>query len=46
MTDKLALDGGPPIPTTPFPPWPALGEEDLDDVVTAIGKVVKGCENR
>jgi perosamine synthetase len=36
MTDKLALHGGPPVRTTPFPPWPTLGEEDVTAVAEAL----------
>jgi perosamine synthetase len=36
MTDKLALDGGPPVRATPFPPWPVLGKEDVAAVAEAL----------
>jgi perosamine synthetase len=36
MAEKLALDGGPPVRDAPFPPWPALGEEDITAVAEAL----------
>jgi perosamine synthetase len=36
MAEKLALDGGQPVRTTAFPPWPALGEEDVSAVAEAL----------
>jgi perosamine synthetase len=36
MTDKLAIDGGPKVRNEPFPPWPALGEEDVAAVSQAL----------
>ncbi len=36
MTEKLALDGGPPVRAAPFPPWPALGEEDVGAVAEVL----------
>ncbi len=36
MTDKLALDGGPPVRTAAFPPWPAPGQEDVAAVAEAL----------
>jgi len=41
MTDKLALDGGPPISRC----YATLTASDLDDVVRAVGKVVNGYES-
>ncbi len=36
MADKLALDGGPPVRATPFPPWPALAEDDVAAAAEAL----------
>ncbi|MEE8346711.1 MAG: DegT/DnrJ/EryC1/StrS family aminotransferase [Dehalococcoidia bacterium] len=36
MAEKLAIDGGPQVRTTPFPPWPVLGEDDVGAVADAL----------
>jgi perosamine synthetase len=40
VTPTLAIEGGEPVRRAPFPPWPALGEEDAQ----AIAQVLRsGC---
>lgn len=34
--EKLAIDGGPKVREAPFPPWPALGDEDIAAVVEVL----------
>ncbi len=34
--EKLAIDGGPRVREAPFPPWPALGEEDIAAVADVL----------
>jgi perosamine synthetase len=36
MSEKLAIDGGPKTRSEPFPPWPALGEDDVAAVAEAL----------
>jgi len=36
MAEALAIDGGPKVRTKPFPPWPALGDEDVSAVADAL----------
>jgi len=36
MTEPLAIDGGPKVRAKPFPPWPALGDEDVSAVAEAL----------
>ena len=36
--DKLAIDGGTPVRTKPFPPWPIFGPEEAD----ALTDVLRG----
>ena len=36
MAGQLAIDGGPKTRTTPFPPWPALGPEDVEAVADIL----------
>lgn len=37
-TEKLALLGGEPVRSKPFPSWPILGQEEIDAVVGVIKK--------
>ena len=37
MSEKLAIDGGQKTRSEPFPPWPALGEDD----VAAVAEVIR-----
>jgi len=34
--EKLAIDGGPKVREAPFPPWPALGDEDIAAVAEVL----------
>ncbi len=34
--EKLAIDGGPKVREAPFPPWPALGDEDVAVVADVL----------
>ncbi len=34
--DKLAINGGPKVRARPFPPWPVLGEEDVEAVAQVL----------
>ncbi|HLB26598.1 MAG TPA: DegT/DnrJ/EryC1/StrS family aminotransferase [Dehalococcoidia bacterium] len=36
MAEALAIDGGPKVRTRPFPPWPALGDEDVSAVADVL----------
>ncbi len=36
MAETLAIDGGPKVRTKPFPPWPALGDEDVSAIADAL----------
>ncbi len=36
MTERLAIDGGPRVRNEPFPPWPALGDDDVAAVSEAL----------
>jgi len=36
MAEALAINGGPKVRTKPFPPWPALGDEDVSAVADAL----------
>ncbi|MDP2675978.1 MAG: DegT/DnrJ/EryC1/StrS family aminotransferase [Dehalococcoidia bacterium] len=36
MAEALAIDGGPKVRTKPFPPWPALGDDDVSAVADAL----------
>lgn len=38
---SLAIEGGEPVRTTPFPPWPIFGQDEIDavDRVLASGRV-------
>ena len=36
MAEALAIDGGPKVRTKPFPPWPALGDDDVNAVADAL----------
>lgn len=36
MTDTLAIDGGRPVRTAPFPAWPVWGEQERAAVVAAL----------
>jgi len=36
MAKALAIDGGPKVRTKPFPPWPALGDEDVSTVADVL----------
>ncbi|MDO8611240.1 MAG: DegT/DnrJ/EryC1/StrS family aminotransferase [Dehalococcoidia bacterium] len=36
MAEALAIDGGPKVRSKPFPPWPALGDEDVSAVADAL----------
>lgn len=46
MTDvtreKLAIDGGAPVRTAPFPKWPVWGEEERDALIQALDSGVWG----
>ncbi len=41
VVNKLAIDGGTPVRSTPFPPWPHFDEDDLAAVASVLrsGKV-------
>ncbi len=34
--EKLAIEGGPKVREAPFPPWPALGDEDIAAVADVL----------
>lgn len=36
MTDKLALNGGTPLRTTPFPAWPEFGQRERDGLIEVL----------
>src|SRR3990172_10694699 len=36
MSEALAIDGGPKVRSKPFPPWPALGDDDVSAVADAL----------
>lgn len=41
MRDKLAIEGGAPVQSEPFPPWPSFAQDEIDAVVQVLrsGKV-------
>jgi perosamine synthetase len=36
MSSELAVNGGPKVRDRPYPPWPVLGDEDVDAVADAM----------
>ncbi|HSP55312.1 MAG TPA: DegT/DnrJ/EryC1/StrS family aminotransferase [Dehalococcoidia bacterium] len=36
MSEELAIDGGPRVRERPFPPWPVLGDEDVEAVAEVL----------
>lgn len=36
MREQLAIDGGPKVRERPYPPWPVLGEEDVEAVAEVL----------
>ena len=36
MSDQLAINGGPKVRERPFPPWPVLGEDDVEAVAAVL----------
>jgi len=36
MSEQLAIDGGPKVRELPYPPWPVLGEEDVEAVAEVL----------
>jgi len=34
--DKLAIDGGTPVRTAPYPPWPVLGDDDVFEAAKVL----------
>lgn len=36
VDERLAIDGGPKVRQQPFPPWPALGEDDVAAVADVL----------
>lgn len=42
MTESLAIEGGAPVRSTPFAPWPYFGEDEID---AATNVLRSGCVN-
>jgi len=36
MSEELAINGGPKVRERPFPPWPVLGEDDIEAVADVL----------
>ncbi len=36
MSEELAINGGPKVRERPFPPWPVLGEDDVEAVAEVL----------
>jgi len=36
MSEELAINGGPKVRTRPYPPWPVLGNEDVEAVAEVL----------
>ena len=36
MSAELAIEGGPKVRNRPFPPWPVLGDEDVQAVAVPV----------